>query len=269
MATGCFCVLVPFPPLSSRRCEVDKYYLKKVYSFLPSALCGHLPILTKHPRKPFSQREFSFTYLSYLLTSYRTVVQIVPVGDSTCASGAHPRTNCGAGCRYPFATDHGGNAVFFPESYGRTDRGYLHSPDSRGNFRVCVIRQAFHLSQILRAHATRSQVSSALLGSSSSSHPQACDAIPRPMRRISSELDRKRCFTARTQGACSQQRCGESPRAKLQRVSSDDRRTPVCGQAVKQSAEMRSALEFATAQSCRKGCQAYKNEVYLLQTELD
>ena len=22
-------------------------------------------------------------------------------GDSTCASGAHPRTNCGAGCRYP------------------------------------------------------------------------------------------------------------------------------------------------------------------------
>ena len=39
---------------------------------------------------------------------------------------------------------------------------------------------------------------------------------------------------------------------------------------MKQSAEMRSALEFfATTQSCRKGCQAYKNEVYLLQTELD
>ena len=49
-----------------------------------------------------------------------------------------------------------------------------------------------------------------------------------------------------------------------QRVSSEDHRTPVCGQAVEQSAEMRSALEFfATAQSCREGCQAYKNEVYL------
>ena len=83
--------------------------------------------------------------------------------DSTCASGAHPRTNCGAGCRYPFATDHGGNAVFFHvrvESYGRTDRGRLLSPDSGGNFRVGVIRHAFHLAQILRAHATRSQVSS-------------------------------------------------------------------------------------------------------------
>ena len=77
-------------------------------------------------------------------------------------------------------------------------------------------------------------------------------------------------FQFRTQGACSQRRCGESPRAKLQRVSSEDRRTPVCGQAVKRSAKMRSALEFfATAQSCREGCQAYKNEVYVLPTELD
>ena len=49
--------------------------------------------------------------------------------------------NCGAGCRYPFATDHGGNdgssAVYTTnssESYGRTDRGRLHSPDSGGNF---------------------------------------------------------------------------------------------------------------------------------------
>ena len=30
-------------------------------------------------------------------------------GDSTCASGAHPRTNSGAGCSYPFATVLGGN----------------------------------------------------------------------------------------------------------------------------------------------------------------
>ena len=59
-------------------------------------------------------------------------------------------------------------------------------------------------------------------------------------------------FAARTQGACSQRRCGESLRAKFQRVSSEDRRTPIRGQAVKQSAEMRSALVFfATAQSCR------------------
>ena len=50
----------------------------------------------------------------------------------------------------------------------------------------------------------------------------------------------------------------------VQRVSSEDRRTPVRGQAVKQSAEMRSALEFfATAQSCRER-QAW-NEVYLTE----
>ena len=43
----------------------------------------------------------------------------------------------------------------------------------------------------------------------------------------------------------------ESPRSKIQRFSSGDFRTPVRGQAVKQSAMMRSALEFfATAQSC-------------------
>ena len=40
---------------------------------------------------------------------------------------------------------------------------------------------------------------------------------------------------------------------KLQRVSSEDHRTPVCGQAVKQSAVMLSALEFfATGQSFRE-----------------
>ena len=50
--------------------------------------------------------------------------------------------------------------------------------------------------------------------------------------------------------ACSQRSCGESLRSKLQRVSSEDLRTPVLGQAVNQSAEMRSALEFfATAHS--------------------
>ena len=43
--------------------------------------------------------------------------------------------------------------------------------------------------------------------------------------------------------ACSHRRCGESPSAKLQRrVSSEDCRTPVRGQAVKLSAEMRSAF---------------------------
>ena len=65
-----------------------------------------------------------------------------------------------------------------------------------------------------------------------------------------------------TQGAFSHRRCGESPCAKLQRrVSSEDCRTPVRGQTVKQSAEMRSALEFFAI--------AHKNEVYLLPTELD
>ena len=50
--------------------------------------------------------------------------------------------------------------------------------------------------------------------------------------------------------ACSQRRCGGSPRSKLQRVSTEDQRTQVLGQAVNQSAEMRSAFEFfATAHS--------------------
>ena len=49
-------------------------------------------------------------------------------------------------------------------------------------------------------------------------------------------------FALHTQGACSRPRCVESPGAKLQRVSSEDCRTAIRGQAVKQSAEMRSAL---------------------------
>ena len=44
--------------------------------------------------------------------------------------------------------------------------------------------------------------------------------------------------------------CGEIPRAKLQKVSSEDRRTTFRVQAVNQSTEMRSVLDFfATAQS--------------------
>ena len=46
--------------------------------------------------------------------------------------------------------------------------------------------------------------------------------------------------------------CGESPRAKLQKVSSEVRRIPFLGQAVNQRTVMRSVLDFfATAQSCR------------------
>ena len=41
------------------------------------------------------------------------------------------------------------------------------------------------------------------------------------------------------------------------------------GQAVNQSAEVQSAMEFfATAHSFPEGCQAYKNEVYLVPTDL-
>ena len=39
---------------------------------------------------------------------------------------------------------------------------------------------------------------------------------------------------------CSHRRCGESPRVKFQRMSSEDCRTPVRGQTVKQNAKMRS-----------------------------
>ena len=49
------------------------------------------------------------------------------------------------------------SSTYASESYRRTDRGRLHSPVSGG---VCVIRHAFRLAQILRAHDTRSQVSS-------------------------------------------------------------------------------------------------------------
>ena len=52
------------------------------------------------------------------------------------------------------------SSTYASESYGWTDRGRLHSLDSGGNFRVGVMRHAFHLAQVLRASATRSQVSS-------------------------------------------------------------------------------------------------------------
>ena len=100
------------------------------------------------------------------------------------------------------------SSTYASESYGRTDRGRLRSPVSGGNFRVGVIRHAFHQAQILRAHATRSQVSSSfsllswgrafrrtlkpvtplepLMESSRSA--VLLTTIPRPMHRISSEL---------------------------------------------------------------------------------
>ena len=53
----------------------------------------------------------------------------------------------------------------------------------------------------------------------------------------------------------------ETPRVKFERVSSEDCRTPVRGQTVKQSTEIRSAFEFFAT--------AHKNEIYLLPTELD
>ena len=43
------------------------------------------------------------------------------------------------------------SSTYASDSYRRTDRGRLHSQDSGGNFRVCVIGHAFHLAQILRA----------------------------------------------------------------------------------------------------------------------
>ena len=76
------------------------------------------------------------------------------------------------------------------------------------------------------------------------SFPEGCHAYKNEVyfcRQISMR------FTAHTQGAFSQRSCGESPGAKFLRVSADCR-TPVRGQAVKQSAEMQTALEFfATA----------------------
>ena len=70
--------------------------------------------------------------------------------------------------------------------------------------------------------------------------------------------------------AFSKRRCGESPHVKLQRVSSEDHRTPILWTGNEAECRDASALEFfATGQSCREGCQAYKNEVYLLPTELD
>ena len=49
--------------------------------------------------------------------------------------------------------------TYASESYGRTDRGRLHSPDSGENFPVGVIRHAFHLADSA-CSGHRSQVSS-------------------------------------------------------------------------------------------------------------
>ena len=89
------------------------------------------------------------------------------------------------------------------ESHGETRSTLLSLSVLRGCVGVDVKRHVFYLAQTLRAQAT-------------------------PF--------------AHTQGACSQRRCGESPRSNLQRVSSEDCRTPFRGQAVKLSAEMRSAF---------------------------
>ena len=62
-------------------------------------------------------------------------------------------------------------------------------------------------------------------------------------------------FTARTQGACSQRRCGESPSAK----SSEDRKTPVRGQAVKQNAEMRSSSHAPIVVVRKVPCEVAEN----------
>ena len=127
-----------FPPLSSRHCEVDKYYLKKEYSFFPSALCGHFPMLTKHPRKPFSQRELSLpTYLIYSLLAVRwngssslLVIQLVPqeriqerIAEQVVVD--IPLTQIMKEMLF--------SSTYASESYRRTDRGRLHSPDSGGN----------------------------------------------------------------------------------------------------------------------------------------
>ena len=50
----------------------------------------------------------------------------------------------------------------------------------------------------------------------------------------------------------SQRRCGENPLEKLQRVSSEDLRTPLLGQAVNQNAELHSALVFFLAALLRQ-----------------
>ena len=111
-------------------------------------------------------------------------------GDSTCASGAHPRTNCGAGCKYPIATDLGGNAVFFHVRVRivRWNRSWT-SPFSRFRRKLPSWRHSACIP----------------LGTDS-----ACSCHPFPSLKVG--------FTARTQGACSQRLCGESPRAKVQCV---------------------------------------------------
>ena len=105
----------------------------------------------------------------------------------------------------------------------------------RGCVGVGVMRHAYHLAQILRAQATRSQVQ---WSASQRAHREhAPDDV-----------------------------VGKVPRAKLQRVSSEDCRTPFRGQAVKQSTEMRPVLDFfATAHSfCGRSLQSVQlNGVFL------
>ena len=99
------------------------------------------------------------------------------------------------------------------ESHGETRSSLLSLSVLRGCVGVDVKRHVFYLAQTLRAQATPS---------------------------------------AHTQGACSQRRCGESPRSLLLRESSEDLSTPVLGQAVNQSAELRSAFVFFLAALLRQ-----------------
>ena len=174
-------------------------------------------------------------------------------GDSICASGAHPRTNCGAGCSYPFATDHGGNDGIGADHTRAESHGQIVDvPTPQIQEEIAAVIQVIPQERVSERILEQTRRCSSPLDSRTicrnlEDHPTG------PGSAAHGGADCCSSSSAHREHAPNDV-VVKVPRAKLQRVSSEDCRTPVCGQAVKQSAEMQSALEFfATAlSSCER-----------------
>ena len=159
-------------------------------------------------------------------------------GDSTCSSGAHPRTNSGAGCSYPLATDHGGNDGI---SADHTTGARAESHGQTVDVPTPQIQEEIAVIQVIPQERVSERI---LEQTGRCSSPSDSRTICRNL-----EVHPTRPGSAAHGGAdcCSSSSSHREHapndvvvkvhHAKLQRVSSEDCRTPVCRKAVKQSAE--------------------------------
>ena len=142
------------PPLRGRQ-----VLLKEGVLFLPQCALWASP----DPNKASEEALLSARVL--LLGSYSDEI-VVPVGDSTCASGAHPRTNFGAGCRYPFATRQNRTVEQI------VDVSILQIQEETSEFASFGMHSTWHRFCVLTT-----PVPKCFILSSSSSHPHACNAV--------------------------------------------------------------------------------------------